>query len=110
MMKKSIMTTFLEKFSIISIRKVLLQEKEQFESRKVSDRIVSIDRHYVRPIVRGKETKSVEFGAKTGNIQIDEISFIKHISFKAFNEGICLKDCICNTAETDECEGKMCCR
>ena len=26
--------------------------------------IVSIDRHYVRPIVRGKETKSVEFGAK----------------------------------------------
>ena len=102
MMKKSIMTTFLEKFSIISIRKVLLQEKEQFEGRKVSDRIVSIDRHYVRPIVRGKETKSVEFGAKTGNIQIDEISF------KAFNEGICLKDCICNAAETDECEGKMC--
>ena len=38
--------------------------KEMFEGRKVSDRIVSIDRHYVRPIVRGKETKSVEFGAK----------------------------------------------
>ena len=46
------------------IRKVLVQEKEMFEGRKVSDRIVSIDRHYVRPIVRGKETKSVEFGAK----------------------------------------------
>lgn len=46
------------------IRKVLVQEKEIFEGRKVSDRIVSIDRHYVRPIVRGKETKSVEFGAK----------------------------------------------
>ena len=45
------------------IRKVLVQEKEMFEGRKVSDRIVSIDRHYVRPIVRGKETKSVEFGA-----------------------------------------------
>jgi len=40
------------------IRKVLVQEKEMFEGRKVSDRIVSIDRHYVRPIVRGKETKS----------------------------------------------------
>ena len=31
------------------IRKVLVQEKEMFEGRKVSDRIVSIDRHYVRP-------------------------------------------------------------
>ena len=76
------------------IRKVLVQEKEMFEGRKVSDRIVSIDRHYVRPIVRGKGTKSVEFGAKVNNIQIDGISFIEHISFKAFNEGIRLKDCI----------------
>ena len=76
------------------IRKVLVQEKEMFEGRKVSDRIVSVDRHYVRPIVRGKETKSVEFGAKVNNIQIDGISFIEHISFKAFNEGIRLKDCI----------------
>ena len=55
------------------IRKVLVQEKEMFEGRKVSDRIVGIDRHYVRPIVRGKETKSVEFGAKANNIQIDGI-------------------------------------
>ena len=76
------------------IRKVLVQEKEMFEGRKVSDRIVSVDRHYVRPIVRGKETKSVEFGAKVNNIQINGISFIEHISFKAFNEGIRLKNCI----------------
>ena len=76
------------------IRKVLVQEKELFEGRKVNDRIVSIDRHYVRPIVRGKETKSDEFGAKVNNIQIDGISFIEHISFKAFNEGIRLKNCI----------------
>ena len=76
------------------IRKVLVQEKEMFEGCKVSDRIVSIDRHYVRPIVRGEETKSVEFGAKANNIQIDGISFIEHISFKAFNEGIRLEDCI----------------
>lgn len=76
------------------IRKVLVQGKEIFEGRKVSDRIVSIDRHYIRPIVRGKETKSVEFGAKVNNIQIDGISFIEHLSFKAFNEGIRLKNCI----------------
>ena len=36
---------------------------------------------------RGRETKSVEFGAKVNNIQIDGISFIEHLSFKAFNEG-----------------------
>lgn len=58
------------------------------------NRIVSIDRHYLRPIIRGKENKSVEFGAKVNNIQIDGISFIEHISFKAFNEGVRLKDCI----------------
>lgn len=55
---------------------------------------MSIDRHYIRPVVRGKETKSVEFGAKVNNIQVDGISFIEHLSFKAFNEGIRLKDCI----------------
>lgn len=35
------------------IKKVLVQEKEMSEDRKVSDRIVII-----RPIVRGKEIKS----------------------------------------------------
>lgn len=76
------------------VKKVLSQEKELFAGKKVSERIVSIDRHYLRPIVRGKEIKSVEFGAKVNNIQIDGISFIEHLSFKAFNEGIRLKDCI----------------
>ena len=56
--------------------------------------IVSIDRPYIRPIVRGKENKRVEFGAKVNNIQIDEISFIEHHSFEAFNEGVRLKECI----------------
>lgn len=76
------------------VRKVYEQEKELFAGGKVTDRIVSLDRHYIRPIVRGKETKTVEFGAKVNNIQIDGISFIEHLSFKAFNEGIRLKDCI----------------
>ena len=80
------------RFSVI--QRVLEQGKNLFAGKKVSNRIVSIDRHYLRPIIRGKETKSVEFGAKVNNIQIDGISFIEHISFKAFNEGVRLKDCI----------------
>ena len=75
-------------------RKVLVQEMEMIEGRKVSDYIVSIDRHYVRPFISGKETSSVKLDAKVNNIQIDGISFIERISFKAFKEGIRLKDCI----------------
>jgi len=37
--------------------------------------------------VRGKETKTVEFGAKVNILQIDEINFIEHLSYDAFNEG-----------------------
>lgn len=64
------------------------------EGKDVRHRIVSIDRPYIRPIVRGKENKRVEFGAKVNNIQIDGISFIEHHSFEAFNEGIRLKQSI----------------
>ena len=46
------------------------------------------------PIVRGKETKTVEFGAKCNNILIDGISFIEKLSFNAFNEGTRLKHCV----------------
>jgi hypothetical protein len=71
------------------IRKVLKQQKEIFETgnNSVPDRIVSISKSYIRPIVRGKETKPVEFGAKVNMIQIDGINFIEYISFDAFNEG-----------------------
>lgn len=60
------------------------------ESR-VPNRIVSLHKPYIRPIVRGKETKPVEFGAKVNKLQVDGISFIEHLSFDAFNEGIRLE-------------------
>jgi len=72
----------------IVIRKVLSQQNQMFQSGgSVADRIVSIAKSYVRPIVRGKEVKKVEFGAKVNMIQVDGINFIEHLSFKAFNEG-----------------------
>ena len=40
----------------------------------------------MRPIVRGKEVKPVEFGAKVNKLQVDGISFIEHLNFDAFNE------------------------
>jgi len=65
-----------------------------FEQIKPKDRIVSIDKPYIRPIVRGKEVKKVEFGAKVHKFQLNGIGFIEHLSFDAFNEGIRLKKTI----------------
>lgn len=70
------------------------QQSALAQKKEVKHRIVSIDRPYIRPIVRGKENKRVEFGAKVNNIQIDGISFIEHHSFEAFNEGVRLKQCV----------------
>jgi len=71
-----------------TIRKILDQQSNKFyKGIRPKDAIVSIDKPYLRPIVRGKENKPVEFGAKLHKLQIDGISFIEHISFDAFHEG-----------------------
>ena len=77
------------------ITKVLSQQQEIFETGKsVPGRIVSLSKSYIRPIVRGKEVKPVEFGAKVNMIQFGGINFIEHISFSAFHEGIRLKQSV----------------
>ena len=90
--------TLREKSTLDIITKVYRQQKNHFNSNdpreSIPDRIVSISKPYVRPIVRGKEVKNVEFGAKCNNILIDGISFIEKLSFNAFNEGTRLEHCI----------------
>jgi len=48
------------------VRKLYEQQKQMYETKthQVPDRIVSIHQPWVRPIVRGKATADVEFGAK----------------------------------------------
>ena len=81
-----------------TITRVYRQQSNHFKSgdsrESIPNRIVSISKPYVRPIVRGKENKTVEFGAKSNNILIDGISFIEKVSFNAFNEGTRLRHCI----------------
>lgn len=81
-----------------TITRIYRQQKNHFKSgdsrESIPNRIVSVSKPYIRPIVRGKETKTVEFGAKCNNILIDGISFIEKLSFNAFNEGIRLKHCV----------------
>ena len=76
------------------IKKVLQQQAIRFQGGEVKRLIVSIDKDYIRPIVRGKESKRVEFGAKVNTIQVDGINFIEHLSFDAFHEGIRIPQCI----------------
>ena len=83
---------FYKRYAVI--KKVYRQQQLRFTGHKVKDQIVSIDKPYIHPIVRGKEIKSVEFGAKVNMIQIDGINFIEHLSFSAFHEGIRLPQCV----------------
>ncbi|MGN1211572.1 MAG: hypothetical protein ACI4TM_07785 [Candidatus Cryptobacteroides sp.] len=60
--------TIREKGDLDIITKMYRQQKKHFQSKdcreSIKDRIVSINKPYVRPIVRGKEVKSVEFCLK----------------------------------------------
>jgi hypothetical protein len=70
------------------IKKVITQQRYLLAHKgsTLSDRILSLHKPYVRAIVRGKEIKAVEFGAKAHVVQVDGINFIEHLSYKAFNE------------------------
>ena len=90
--------TVREKGDLEIITRMYRQQKNHFrnnDSREsIPNRIVSLSKPHLRPIVRGKEVKSVEFGAKVNNILVDGISFIEKLSFNAFNEGSLLIHCL----------------
>ncbi len=57
------------------------------KTHSVEYRIVSIHQPHVRPIVRGKATADVEFGAKIQVSLMDGYAFLEELSWEAFNEG-----------------------
>lgn len=69
----------------------LKEQQQQMYDEKVNrcdDRIVSIHQPWVRPIVRGKQNKSVEFGAKISvSLDGDGLANVDHFRWDAFNEG-----------------------
>ena len=78
----------------MTIGKIYQQQKYMYDNPGVpfGDRIVSLYKPYLHPIVRGKENKRVEFGAKVNTWQVDGINFIENLSFRAFHEGNRLKN------------------
>jgi hypothetical protein len=70
------------------LRTVYKQQEEMFRERKhsVANRIVSISQPHIRPIVRGKASAPVEFGAKISVSVSDGIAYLDRLSWDAFNE------------------------
>ncbi len=63
-------------------------EMHQNKCQRCDDRIISISQSYVRPIIRGKQNKLVEFGAKISvSLTGDGIACVDHLRWSAFNEG-----------------------
>jgi hypothetical protein len=67
-------------------------EMYQQRSHRCADRIVSISQPHVRPIVRGKVSQRVEFGAKISASHVDGFVLLDRFSWDAYNETSDLED------------------
>jgi hypothetical protein len=79
-----------------TLRAVQQQQQQMVQNRthRVEDRIVSISRPWLRPIVRGKTKSPVEFGAKLDISVVDGYTRLETYSFDAYNEATFLKTVI----------------
>lgn len=82
--------------NLLVITEFYRQQKEMFENKKhsIEDRIVSISQPHVRPIVRGKTSAPVEFGAKVAVSKVNGCCRIETLSWDNFNEGTYLIEAI----------------
>ncbi len=72
------------------IQHVYAQQLEMYtdNTQRCEERIVSIHQPHVRPIIRGKQNKKTEFGAKISASLTDKgLAHIDNLSWTAFNEG-----------------------
>lgn len=73
---------------LLVIQELYRQQKHMYESKtnRIDDRIVSIHQPHVRPIVRGKAHRNVEFGAKLSLSLIDGWAFLDNLKWDAYHE------------------------
>ena len=78
------------------IQKVYEQQKHMYDTHthSVPSRMVSLSQPWVRPIVRGKAGKPVEFGAKLDISVADGFTRLEYLSFDAYNEAGALQQTI----------------
>jgi transposase, IS5 family len=79
--------------TLLVLTEVYRQQQWLFENNKqsISDRIVSLSQPHIRPIVRGKAGKSVEFGAKLSASCFEGYVFLDRMSWDNFNSSGDLK-------------------
>ncbi|MEG4812802.1 IS5 family transposase [Microcoleus sp. F8-D3] len=79
--------------TLLVLTEVARQQQWLFDNHKqsISDRIVSLSQPHIRPIVRGKAGKSVEFGAKLSASCFEGYVFLDRMSWDNFNESGDLK-------------------
>lgn len=83
---------------LLVVQELYRQQLEMYQEKTniVENRIVNIHQPHVRPMVRGKDGKKVEFGAKV-NVSLEQgYTRIDQVSFDAFNEGRYLREQIEN--------------
>lgn len=80
------------------VQQLYAQQKQMFDqhSHQVQDRIVSIHQPWVRPIVRGKAGKPVEFGAQVNTAEVQGYVYFDHIDFNKYNEANDLRQMVEN--------------
>jgi IS5 family transposase len=80
--------TFRQAQRLDTLRTLYKQQKTMYDEHchSVPDRIVSVSQPFVRPIVRGKAGKPVEFGAKLDISVVDGWTRLECFSFDAYNE------------------------
>ena len=69
-------------------KEIVRQQWEMYKKKvnRISGRIVSLYRPYVRPIKTGKQGRETEFGARGALTQVDGFLFLDHWKHEAFNE------------------------
>ena len=82
---------------LLQVIRVLYSQQENMYrtgTHKVPDRIVSVTQDWVRPIVRGKQTADVEFGAKVEMSVVDGFLRIEDLRWDAYNESTTLQQSV----------------
>lgn len=69
---------------------ILRQQWEMWrtKSHQMKDRIVNLSLPHIRPMVRGKDGRDVEFGPKALLSWVDGFCFLDYFSFDAYNEAL----------------------
>jgi hypothetical protein len=75
---------------LLVVAEVYRQQLWMYENKqqRIDDRIVSLSQPHVRPIVRGKAGKSVEFGAKLSVSYVNGYVFLDKLSWNNFNNNL----------------------